>query len=339
MVCCRDDHLSHRSRRPARPPVSRHPDRARAGGRAAPEPAGVDSGQLPGARVRAPSLGPRRDAGQRAGGAARSSTRPAGVARCRGRGPLRVELQRLRVRPLGARGLSRCRPRLLQRHQPVPARRRPRSRGASRSSSARCPTGWQVATALRGRAGAARRGPLPRRRLRRAGRPARSSSAASGAARSSAAGVPHEFVVAGALPRLRRRAAARRRAAHLRGADRVLARRRRPSRAASAPFERYVFLLNAVEDGHGGLEHRASTALIAPRRDLPRRGADDAGDGYVNAARPDQPRVFPHLERQAAAAGRVRALRLHARELHRAAVVLRRLHVVLRRPVRCCAAG
>jgi predicted metalloprotease with PDZ domain len=44
---------------------------------------------------------------------------------------------------------------------------------------------------------------------------------------------------------------------------------------------RYVFMLNAVEDGYGGLEHRASTALIAARRHLPRRGMAEASDGYV----------------------------------------------------------
>ncbi|MCW5630436.1 MAG: M61 family metallopeptidase [Rhodoferax sp.] len=32
----------------------------------------------------------------------------------------------------------------------------------------------------------------------------------------------------------------------------------------------YVFMLNAVDDGYGGLEHRNSTALIAARKDLPR---------------------------------------------------------------------
>ena len=47
------------------------------------------------------------------------------------------------------------------------------------------------------------------------------------------------------------------------------------------PFERYVFLLNAVEEGYGGLEHRASTALIANRRDLPRQGQAGLNDGYV----------------------------------------------------------
>jgi predicted metalloprotease with PDZ domain len=36
------------------------------------------------------------------------------------------------------------------------------------------------------------------------------------------------------------------------------------------PFDHYVFMLNAVADGYGGLEHRNSTALIAARKDLPR---------------------------------------------------------------------
>lgn len=36
-----------------------------------------------------------------------------------------------------------------------------------------------------------------------------------------------------------------------------------------APMARYVFLATAVGDGYGGLEHRASTALILKRDDLP----------------------------------------------------------------------
>jgi predicted metalloprotease with PDZ domain len=36
------------------------------------------------------------------------------------------------------------------------------------------------------------------------------------------------------------------------------------------PFKNYVFMLNAVDDGYGGLEHRNSTALICNRKDLPR---------------------------------------------------------------------
>lgn len=35
------------------------------------------------------------------------------------------------------------------------------------------------------------------------------------------------------------------------------------------PFSRYLFLVTAVGDGYGGLEHRASTALLCSRNDLP----------------------------------------------------------------------
>jgi predicted metalloprotease with PDZ domain len=54
----------------------------------------------------------------------------------------------------------------------------------------------------------------------------------------------------------------------------------------SAPFERYVFMLNATADGYGGLEHRNSTALIAQRKDLPAISASapaalKASDGYT----------------------------------------------------------
>ncbi len=91
-----------------------------------------------------------------------------------------------------------------------------------------------------------------------------------------AGGVPHEFVVAGALPDF--------------DGERLLADTRRICEAEivfwhgrKKPFfKRYVFMLNAVDDGYGGLEHRASTALIASRRDLPQRGrAKDLSDGYV----------------------------------------------------------
>jgi predicted metalloprotease with PDZ domain len=99
-----------------------------------------------------------------------------------------------------------------------------------------------------------------------------------------AGGRPHEFVVAGALPDF--------------DGERLLADTRRICEAQIAfwhgpaarkrgaspkpPFERYVFLLNTVEDGHGGLEHRASTALIAARRDLPPLGRSETSDGYAN---------------------------------------------------------
>ena len=46
------------------------------------------------------------------------------------------------------------------------------------------------------------------------------------------------------------------------------------------PFSRYVFMLNAVDDSYGGLEHLNSTALIASRKHLPRHGAE-TGEDYV----------------------------------------------------------
>ncbi|AKJ31189.1 M61 family metallopeptidase [Caldimonas brevitalea] len=90
-----------------------------------------------------------------------------------------------------------------------------------------------------------------------------------------AGGVPHEFVVAGALPNF--------------DGERLLQDTRRICEAQIAfwhgrkkpPYKRYVFLLNAVDDGYGGLEHRASTALICGRRDLPRVGEAGQSDGYV----------------------------------------------------------
>ena len=47
------------------------------------------------------------------------------------------------------------------------------------------------------------------------------------------------------------------------------------------PFGNYVFMLNAVGDGYGGLEHRNSTALICTRRDLPKLGQAKSSDGYI----------------------------------------------------------
>lgn len=92
-----------------------------------------------------------------------------------------------------------------------------------------------------------------------------------------AAGVPHELVVAGALPGFD---AARLLADAARICAQHIAFWHGPA-PARPPFERYVFLLNAVEDGYGGLEHRTSSALIAARRDLPRARMDGLPEGYV----------------------------------------------------------
>jgi predicted metalloprotease with PDZ domain len=51
-----------------------------------------------------------------------------------------------------------------------------------------------------------------------------------------------------------------------------------------APLERYVFMTMAVGDGYGGLEHRASTALICARADLPttaNQKSGEPGEGYL----------------------------------------------------------
>ncbi|WP_137936621.1 M61 family metallopeptidase [Chitinivorax sp. B] len=47
-----------------------------------------------------------------------------------------------------------------------------------------------------------------------------------------------------------------------------------------APFDRYVFMTMLTGDGYGGLEHRASTALIASRGDMPVVGDEAQSSGY-----------------------------------------------------------
>jgi predicted metalloprotease with PDZ domain len=90
-----------------------------------------------------------------------------------------------------------------------------------------------------------------------------------------ACGVPHRFVVAGALPSF--------------DGARLLADTKKICEAEIAfwhgtkkpPYGSYVFMLNAVDEGYGGLEHRNSTALIATRRDLPRVGDAKTSEGYT----------------------------------------------------------
>ena len=49
-----------------------------------------------------------------------------------------------------------------------------------------------------------------------------------------------------------------------------------------APMDRYVFLVMVVGSGYGGLEHRASTALMITRENLPIPGDDSINDGYLS---------------------------------------------------------
>jgi len=46
------------------------------------------------------------------------------------------------------------------------------------------------------------------------------------------------------------------------------------------PMDRYVFLVTALGEGYGGLEHRASTALVCSRDDLPQPGVKAATESY-----------------------------------------------------------
>ncbi|WP_291516252.1 peptidase M61 [Acidovorax sp.] len=93
--------------------------------------------------------------------------------------------------------------------------------------------------------------------------------------RFTAGGVPHRFVVAGAAPSF--------------DGKRLLADTQKICETAMAfwhgggkpPFRSYVFMLNAVGDGYGGLEHSNSTALICGRRDLPRTGEARTSEGYT----------------------------------------------------------
>ncbi len=90
-----------------------------------------------------------------------------------------------------------------------------------------------------------------------------------------AGGVPHRFVVAGAAPTF--------------DGERLLADAQKICEAQIAfwhgqrkpPFANYLFMLNVVDDGYGGLEHRNSTALICGRRDLPRLGESKLPEGYT----------------------------------------------------------
>lgn len=51
-------------------------------------------------------------------------------------------------------------------------------------------------------------------------------------------------------------------------------------RRLKPPMDRYLFLVTAVGEGYGGLEHRASTALLCARDDLPQPGMTTATRGY-----------------------------------------------------------
>ncbi len=86
-----------------------------------------------------------------------------------------------------------------------------------------------------------------------------------------AAGVPHELVLTGR---------------HLADTDRICADLKKICEAqialfgGKAPFDRYLFMTQVVGEGFGGLEHRASTALVCGRGDLPSVTEPAMSEGY-----------------------------------------------------------
>jgi len=90
-----------------------------------------------------------------------------------------------------------------------------------------------------------------------------------------ACGVPHQFVVSGALPGFDGQRL-------LDDTQKICEEQIRFWHGqGKPPFKRYVFMLNAVGDGYGGLEHRSSTALICGRKDLPSLGTATPSEGYT----------------------------------------------------------
>ena len=92
-----------------------------------------------------------------------------------------------------------------------------------------------------------------------------------------ACGIEHRFVVAGATPAFDGERL-------LRDSQKICETAIRfwhGNKRSATPHKNYVFMLNAVADGYGGLEHRNSTALICNRADLPRVGDAKLSDGYT----------------------------------------------------------
>jgi len=94
-----------------------------------------------------------------------------------------------------------------------------------------------------------------------------------------ACGVPHDVVFTGRVPQLDLQRVCR----DLKQICEAQIRLFEP-RTARAPFldsnRRYVFMTMVTTDGYGGLEHRASTALMCARNDLPVRGNSETSEGY-----------------------------------------------------------
>jgi len=86
-------------------------------------------------------------------------------------------------------------------------------------------------------------------------------------------GIPHDIVITGRVPNLDMA----RLQADLKAICETQIAFFEP-KTKRAPLERYVFMTMAVGDGYGGLEHRASTALICARADLSSLGTPKAAE-------------------------------------------------------------
>ncbi|MBV8465764.1 MAG: M61 family metallopeptidase, partial [Burkholderiales bacterium] len=87
-----------------------------------------------------------------------------------------------------------------------------------------------------------------------------------------ACGVPHDFVLAGRLPKVDSKRLAR--------DVKAICEHQIKMFGEPAPFDRYVFMTFVSGDGYGGLEHRASTALMAARDSLPQPGETAMKSSY-----------------------------------------------------------
>ena len=94
-----------------------------------------------------------------------------------------------------------------------------------------------------------------------------------------ACGIVHRFVVAGAPPSFdgaklladtQAICETEIRFWHAENIKNHSASRKKDGGQSPIPYKNYVFMLNAMADSYGGLEHRNSTALICKRQDLPR---------------------------------------------------------------------
>ncbi|MEI8402678.1 MAG: peptidase M61, partial [Alcaligenaceae bacterium] len=94
-----------------------------------------------------------------------------------------------------------------------------------------------------------------------------------------ACGAPHEMVFTGVIPNLDLKRIAR----DVKAICETQIRFFEPN-SSQVPFLdtafKYVFMTMVTGDAYGGLEHRASTALMAARKDLPTLGQKKAPEGY-----------------------------------------------------------